>query len=224
MANEASLYTTSAEMCFSNIVSSTPVIRFEKVTFSYPNRPNNTVFKDLSFEIPAGKVVALVGESGAGKSTILSLLERFYEPAVGRITLDGVDIRNINLSHLRGRLLGYISQEPEIFHNTVAENIRCGRPLSNQVEVEEAARAAQADDFIRNRLNEGYGTFVGGGSSTASAGLSGGQRQRLVIARALLKNAPILLLDEATSALDAESEFQVQLALQKAMQGGCAFF
>ncbi|VDL59633.1 unnamed protein product [Hymenolepis diminuta] len=219
VSSEATLYTKNVKMLPEMITFSTPVIRFENVTFCYPNRPGKAIFKDLSFEIPAGKVVALVGESGAGKSTVLALLERFYEPITGKITLDGVDIRDISLSQLRGHLLGYISQEPEIFHNTVAENIRCARPLASQSNIEAAAKAAQADDFIRDRLNGGYNAMIGGGSSTASAGLSGGQRQRLVIARALLKNAPILLLDEATSALDAESEFQVQSALQKAMQG-----
>ncbi|VDM33365.1 unnamed protein product [Hydatigera taeniaeformis] len=198
---------------------SAPVIRFEHVTFSYPNRPGAVVFKDLSFEIPAGKVVALVGESGAGKSTVLALLERFYEPLSGRITLDGVDIRGFSLTELRGRLLGYISQEPEIFHNTVEENIRYARPTATKAEIVAAAVVAQADGFVRDRLPQAYDSIVGGGSSSSSAGLSGGQRQRLVIARALLKNAPILLLDEATSALDAESEYQVQSALQNAMEG-----
>ncbi|VDO13932.1 unnamed protein product [Rodentolepis nana] len=219
LCSEATLDNKTVKMLPEMITFNTPVIRFENVTFCYPNRPEKAVFKDLSFEIPAGKVVALVGESGAGKSTVLALLERFYEPNAGKITLDGVDIKNISLPQLRGRLLGYISQEPEIFHNTVSENIRCGRPMASQSDIELVAKAAQADDFIRDRLSGGYDTMIGGGSSTASAGLSGGQRQRIVIARALLKNAPILLLDEATSALDAESEFLVQSALQKAMQG-----
>lgn len=220
LASEASIYTgRSAD--FHAVLSNTlaPVIRFEDVTFSYPNRPETAVFSNLTFEIPAGKIVAIVGESGAGKSTVLALLERFYEPLSGRITLDGVDIRQLSLSDLRGRLLGYISQEPEVFHTTVRENIRCARPDATVVEVEAAASAAQADAFIRDRLPIAYDSVIGGGSSSSSAGLSGGQRQRLVIARALLKNAPILLLDEATSALDAESEFQVQSALQNAMQG-----
>ncbi|CDS35570.1 ATP binding cassette sub family B [Echinococcus multilocularis] len=198
---------------------SAPVIRFENVTFSYPNRPEAMVFNDLSFEIPAGKVVALVGESGAGKSTVLALLERFYEPLSGRITFDGVDIRAFSLMELRGRLLGYISQEPEIFHTTVRDNILCARPTATKAEILAAALVAQVDAFVRDHLPKAYDSIVGGGSSSSSAGLSGGQRQRLVIARALLKNAPILLLDEATSALDAESEFQVQSALQNAMQG-----
>ncbi|VDK26073.1 unnamed protein product [Taenia asiatica] len=149
----------------------------------------------------------------------MALLERFYEPISGRITLDGVDIRAFSLTELRGRLLGYISQEPEVFHTTVQENIRCARPTATKAEIVAAAVVAQVDAFVRDRLPQAYDSMVGGGSSSSSAGLSGGQRQRLVIARALLKNAPILLLDEATSALDAESEFQVQSALQNAMQG-----
>ncbi|VDL96361.1 unnamed protein product [Schistocephalus solidus] len=196
-----------------------PTIKFENVSFAYPSRPSAIVFENLDFEIPGAKVVALVGESGAGKSTVLALLERFYDPTSGRIVIDGVDLRDFSLSTLRGRLLGYISQEPEVFHTTVYENIRCAQPQASDKEVRTAAELAQADSFIRHQLPEGYATTIGGGSSTSSVGLSGGQRQRLVIARAVLKNAPILLLDEATSALDAESEFQVQSALQQAMFG-----
>uniref|UniRef100_A0A5K3ENA5 Mitochondrial potassium channel ATP-binding subunit n=4 Tax=Mesocestoides corti TaxID=53468 RepID=A0A5K3ENA5_MESCO len=198
---------------------SAPSIRFENVTFSYPNRPEAVVFDNLTFEIPAGKVVAIVGESGAGKSTVLSLLERFYEPLAGKITFNGVDIRDFSLSALRGQMIGYISQEPEVFHRTVRENIRCAQPTASDADVVAAACDAQANQFITEQLPSGYDTVVGGGSSSSSAGLSGGQRQRLVIARALVKNAPILLLDEATSALDAESEFLVQSALQNAMSG-----
>ncbi|KAL5970460.1 Mitochondrial potassium channel ATP-binding subunit [Taenia solium] len=220
LASEAPAYKSGLRRLPSAITTaSAPVIRFENVTFSYPTRPEAVVFKDLSFEIPSGKVVALVGESGAGKSTVLALLERFYEPISGRITLDGVDIHAFSLTELRGRLLGYISQEPEVFHTTVQENIRCARPTATKAEIVAAAVVAQVDAFVRDRLPQAYDSMVGGGSSSSSAGLSGGQRQRLVIARALLKNAPILLLDEATSALDAESEFQVQSALQNAMQG-----
>ncbi|KAL7063348.1 hypothetical protein AAHC03_01270 [Spirometra sp. Aus1] len=199
--------------------SHAPTIKFENVSFAYPTRPTAMVFENLDFEIPGAKVVALVGESGAGKSTVLALLERFYDPTSGRILVDGVDLREFSLSTLRGRLLGYISQEPEIFHTTVYENIRCAQPQADDEEVRSAAALAQADSFVRNQLPEGYATTIGGGTSISSVGLSGGQRQRLVIARALLKNAPILLLDEATSALDAESEFQVQSALQQAMSG-----
>ncbi|KAA3681197.1 ATP-binding cassette, subfamily B (MDR/TAP), member 8 [Paragonimus westermani] len=195
-----------------------PQLCFDAVQFAYPSRPKTFVLNELDMTIPAGKVVALVGHSGAGKSTVVSLIERFYDPSAGRIKLGDRDLRDFPLGSLRGQLVGYISQEPQIFNASIRENIRFGKYDATDVEVEEAARLANAHDFIVNQLPQGYDTPVGQ-SSDSTAGLSGGQRQRIAIARVLLKNAPILLLDEATSALDAESEAQVQEALGTVMKG-----
>ncbi|KAF8568315.1 hypothetical protein P879_05655 [Paragonimus westermani] len=195
-----------------------PQLCFDAVQFAYPSRPETFVLNELDMTIPAGKVVALVGQSGAGKSTVVSLIERFYDPSTGRIKLGDRDLRDFPLGSLRGQLVGYISQEPQIFNASIRENIRFGKYDATDVEVEEAARLANAHDFIVNQLPQGYDTPVGQ-SSDSIAGLSGGQRQRIAIARVILKNAPILLLDEATSALDAESEAQVQEALGTVMKG-----
>ncbi|KAF7260198.1 hypothetical protein EG68_02463 [Paragonimus skrjabini miyazakii] len=195
-----------------------PQLCFDAVQFAYPSRPKTFVLNELNMTIPAGKVVALVGQSGAGKSTVVSLIERFYDPSSGRIKLGDRDLHDFPLESLRGQLVGYISQEPQIFNTSVRENIRFGKYDATDTEVEEAARLANAHDFIINQLPQGYETLVGQ-SSDSTAGLSGGQRQRIAIARVILKNAPILLLDEATSALDAESEAQVQEALGTVMKG-----
>ncbi|XP_018431275.1 PREDICTED: ATP-binding cassette sub-family B member 8, mitochondrial-like [Nanorana parkeri] len=152
--------------------------------------------------------------SGSGKSTIAALLERFYDPVRGAVELDGVDIRSLDPSWLRGEVIGFINQEPVLFGTSVLENIRFGRPEAADAEVFEAAKLANADDFIRN-FPEGYNTVLGERGVT----LSGGQKQRVAIARALLKDPRILILDEATSALDAESERTVQLALERAASG-----
>ncbi|TPP59551.1 ATP-binding cassette sub-family B member 8 mitochondrial [Fasciola gigantica] len=194
-----------------------PGISLVDIDFAYPSRKDAIVLDKLNLTIPSGSVVALVGKSGTGKSTVVSLIERFYDPAAGRILLGGQDLREIPLDVLRGQLIGYISQEPQIFNTTVRENIRFGRLNATDVEVEAAARLANAHDFIVNQLPAGYETRVGQGADSV-AGLSGGQRQRIAIARVLLKNAPILLLDEATSALDAESEAQIQAALSRVMK------
>ncbi|KAA0190708.1 ATP-binding cassette sub-family B member 8 mitochondrial [Fasciolopsis buskii] len=194
-----------------------PEIEFLDVQFAYPSRKGAIVLDKLNLAIPPGKVVALVGKSGAGKSTVVSLIERFYDPLAGSIQIGGYDLRDIPLDVLRGHLIGYISQEPQIFNTTIRENIRFGRLNATDVEVEAAARLANAHDFIVNQLPDGYETRVGQGADSV-AGLSGGQRQRIAIARVLLKNAPILLLDEATSALDAKSESQVQAALSRVMK------
>ncbi|CAH8524040.1 unnamed protein product [Dicrocoelium dendriticum] len=195
-----------------------PTLQFDAVSFSYPTRPDAPVLDSLNMSVPAGKVTALVGKSGAGKSTIVSLLERFYEPSGGTILLDDHGLHEFPLSFLRSQLIGYISQEPQIFNTSIRENIRFGRPSATDDEVVAAARLANAHEFIVSQLPQGYDTPVGQGSDTV-AGLSGGQRQRIAIARAILKNAPILILDEATSALDAESEAQVQDALKTVMKG-----
>jgi len=188
-------------------------VTFENIDFIYPARPDRKVLQRLSFSIQAGERVALVGPSGSGKTTVFALLQRFYDPTVGHIRVNDVDITQLNLAELRG-LFSIVPQEPVIFSDNALENIRYGRPTANQAEVIQAAKAAQAHDFIAT-LPEGYNTYLG----ERGVRLSGGQKQRLAIARAILRDAPILLLDEATSALDAESERLVQEALQTAMLG-----
>jgi ATP-binding cassette subfamily B protein len=188
-------------------------IEFEAVKFHYPSRPNQAAISNFSLSVKSGQTVAIVGPSGAGKSTVFQLLLRFYDPAQGRILLDGVATRALSLHDLRQRI-GIVPQDAVIFSNSALENIRYGRPDASDAEVRTAATAAFADDFIR-ALPEGYDTFLG----ERGVRLSGGQRQRIAIARAMLKNPPLLLLDEATSALDAESERMVQAALESAMRG-----
>jgi len=177
-------------------------VAFERVSFFYPTRPEDAAIRDLSFRVRAGETVAIVGPSGAGKTTIFQLLMRFYDPTEGRILVDGVDIRAVDPASLRARF-ALVPQDTAIFGTTIAENIRYGRLAANDLEV-----CAVADPFILG-LPDGYETPVG----ERGVMLSGGQRQRLAIARAVLKDAPVLLLDEATSALDAENETLVQVAL-----------
>lgn len=185
---------------------------FENVGFHYPSRPNQAALDDFSLSVTPGQTVAIVGPSGAGKTTVFALLLRFYDPQHGRILLDGTPIHEMDLQALRERV-GIVPQEPVIFSSSALENIRYGRPEASDDEVKAAARAAFADEFIA-RLPEGYDTFLG----ERGVRLSGGQRQRIAIARAMLKNPPLLLLDEATSALDAQSERVVQAALEAAMR------
>jgi len=186
-------------------------VRFEDVTFGYDGaRP---ALDRLSLEVPAGRRVALVGASGAGKSTILNLIPRFYDVDAGRVLIDEQDVRTVTLDSLRSSM-ALVSQEILLFDDTVRANIAYGRPGASEAEIELAARNAAAQDFIV-ALPQGYDTMVG----EHGVKLSGGQRQRLAIARAMLRNAPILLLDEATSALDTESERQVQAALDRLMHG-----
>ena len=187
-------------------------VAFQDVTFSYPSRDDVSALDGFSLEIKPGETVALVGPSGAGKTTVFQLLLRFYDPQAGRVTIDGVDLAKADPVEIR-RLIGLVPQETVIFSGTIAENIRYGRPEASDAEVEAAARAAQAHDFIE-KLPQGYATLLGERGTT----LSGGQRQRIAIARAILKDPPILLLDEATSALDAESERAVQTALEALMK------
>ena len=188
-------------------------IKFEAVTFNYPSRPLQAALDNFSMHVAPGETVAIVGPSGAGKSTVFQLLLRFYDPAQGRIELDGVRTADMALDDLRQRV-GIVPQDAVIFSTSALENIRYGKPEATDDEVKAAARAAFAHEFIL-LLPEGYDTFLG----ERGVRLSGGQRQRIAIARAMLKNSPLLLLDEATSALDAESERMVQAALESAMKG-----
>jgi len=186
-------------------------IAFEGVGFAYPQ--GGVVFDGLDLRIEAGRTVAFVGPSGGGKSTLLNLLPRLFDPQRGRVTIDGVDVRDATLSSLR-RSMALVSQDTALFHDTIRANIAYGRPDATDAEIERAAAVAGAATFI-SEFREGYATVVG----TRGAKLSGGQRQRIAIARAVLKDAPILLLDEATSALDIETERQVQAALAPLMRG-----
>ncbi|XP_031359707.2 ATP-binding cassette sub-family B member 5 [Lonchura striata] len=188
-------------------------IEFRNIHFSYPSRPDVKILKGLNLKVQTGKTIALVGASGCGKSTTVQLLQRFYDPDQGEITLDGRDIRTLNTKWLRENI-GIVSQEPVLFATTIAENIRYGRKDISDAEIEQAAKEANAFDFI-SRLPDKFNTMVG----ERGAQLSGGQKQRIAIARALARNPKILLLDEATSALDTQSESIVQAALDKARAG-----
>jgi subfamily B ATP-binding cassette protein MsbA len=190
-------------------------ISFDGVAFEY--RAGETVIQDISFKVPRGTVVALVGPSGAGKTTLMDLLARFYEVTEGSISVDGTDIRDFSLRGLRSSL-GIVSQETILFHDTIRANIAYGSPDATLEEVERAAKAAYSHDFIQ-RFPQGYDTVVGERGSE----LSGGQRQRLAIARAILRNPPILVFDEATSSLDTEAERLVQRAIEHLLEGRTVF-
>ncbi|SFP77531.1 ABC transporter transmembrane domain-containing protein [Tranquillimonas alkanivorans] len=188
-------------------------IAFEDVVFHYPARPETAALNGVSLDVKPGETVALVGPSGAGKTTILQLLLRFYDPDAGTVRLDGMDLRDMARSDFR-RALALVPQDPVVFADTARENIRFGRPEATDAQVEAAARAAAAHDFL-TALPQGYDTYVG----ERGVMLSGGQKQRIAIARAILRDAPVLLLDEATSALDAESERAVQSAVDELSRG-----
>ncbi|ROV91482.1 hypothetical protein VSDG_07173 [Cytospora chrysosperma] len=194
------------------VVSAQGPIKFSKVSFAYPTRPAVSIFNGLDFEIPSGSNVCIVGPSGGGKSTVASLLLRFYNPTEGTITINGKDIKEMNVKSLRRRI-GMVAQEPVLFSGSVAENIAYGRPQASRTEIVAAARKANCG-FISD-FPEGLETQVG----ARGAQLSGGQKQRIAIARALLKDPDILILDEATSALDAESETLVNAALAALLRG-----
>jgi ATP-binding cassette subfamily B protein len=187
-------------------------IHFDAVRFRYPSRPDTAALDDFTVTIEPGETVAFVGPSGAGKSTTFQLLLRFYDPASGRVTIDGVDVARARPEDVRA-MIGLVPQDTVLFGASARENIRYGRPDADDAEIEAAARAAGADEFIR-ALPESYDTFLG----ERGTRLSGGQRQRIAIARAILKDPPILLLDEATSSLDAHNELLVQQALEGLME------
>ena len=188
-------------------------ITFRDVTFAYPTRTNEATLSTINLNINPGETVALVGLSGAGKSTFIQLLQRFYDPDQGEILLDGIDIKTMNRLEFR-KSIALVPQDPVIFASTVMENIRFGNPGANDKKIYEAARSAAAHEFI-SELPQGYDTYVG----ERGVMLSGGQKQRVAIARAILRNAPVLLLDEATSALDAENERSVQKAFDHLSKG-----
>ncbi len=193
-------------------------IRFDDVSFSYVNGVDSPfVLRDINLEVRAGEVLAVVGSSGAGKSTLVHLIPRFFDVSGGRIMIDDCDVRDATLESLRAQI-GIVTQETVLFNDTVRNNIAYGQPHVSQKRVEEAARAARAQEFIE-ALPDGYDTMIG----ERGVRLSGGERQRIAIARAILKNAPILILDEATSALDSESESLVQAALQNLISGRTVF-
>jgi ATP-binding cassette, subfamily B, bacterial MsbA len=192
-------------------------IEFQNVAFAYDDRPSKFILRDVSFSVDAGEMIAIVGLSGAGKTTMVNLLPRFYDVTGGAIRIDGIDIRDVTLKSLRAQI-GIVTQETVLFDETIASNIAYGSPGVSMGAIEEAAHAAHAHDFIM-ALPAKYETRIGERGQT----LSGGQRQRLAIARALLKNSPILILDEATSSLDAQSELLVQEALQNLMRDRTAF-
>lgn len=196
-----------------SLEEATPQIEFASVTFHYPSRPDQAALSDLSLLVEPGKVLALVGPSGAGKTTIFELLQRFYDPQQGSIALGGVDIKQCEPSQLRNKM-ALVPQQPALFSHDVYYNIRYGKPEATDEDVVAAAKKAHAHEFIDN-LPNGYRSFLG----ERGVRLSGGQRQRIAIARAILKDPEILLLDEATSALDSESEHHVQQALEELMRG-----
>jgi subfamily B ATP-binding cassette protein MsbA len=192
-------------------------IRFEQMGFYYPDAPERKVLQGINFTIPKRRAIALVGASGSGKSSLVSLLPRIFDVTEGRILIDGQDIRSVDLDDLRS-LIAVVSQDVFLFNDTIEENIRCGRLHATSEEVREAARRANALEFIE-ATPAGFKSVIGDRGQK----LSGGERQRISIARAFLRNAPILILDEATSSLDSQSEKVVQAALDELMAGRTTF-
>ncbi|KAK4470216.1 hypothetical protein MN116_005792 [Schistosoma mekongi] len=197
----------------SRILNFSGNVEFKNVTFAYPSRPDIIVLKDFNLSIKSGQTVALVGPSGSGKSTIIHILQRFYDPIKGKVLVEDENIKNLDLKTYRSQI-GYVQQEPVLFQGTISDNIRLGKLDATQAEIEEAAKLANAHDFIK-QLPEAYNNFV----AERGGGMSGGQKQRIAIARALIRKPKLLLLDEATSALDMKSERVVQMALNRASEG-----
>ena len=191
-------------------------VTFDNVTFKYPGG-GDPVLSEVNFTVEPGQCVALLGATGSGKTTIINLLPRFYDPSSGSIMIDGLDLRSVTLDSLRSQI-GIVLQETTLFSSTIRENIAFGRPNATLAEVQAAARAAAADDFI-DAMPEGYDTPVGERGST----LSGGQKQRIAIARALLLNPRLLILDDATSSVDLQTESRIQAALDHLMRGRTSF-
>jgi ATP-binding cassette, subfamily B, bacterial MsbA len=191
-------------------------LKFENISFHY--HPEKPVLRGVNLEVRAGETIAIVGPNGCGKTTLLQLLPRFYDPTGGRVTIEGTDIRDVSLRDLRSRF-GLVSQEVLMFNDTVENNIRYGKPNATMAEIEAAARSAHAHSFIIEKLPEGYQSLVGPGGSR----LSGGQRQRISLARAILRDPEILLLDEATSQIDIESEQLIFEVLEKFSRGRTTF-
>lgn len=193
------------------------VVRFENVDFAYEDAPDRLILKHIKLEAKPGQIIALLGKTGSGKSSLINLIPRFYDASKGRVTIDGIDVRSVTLSSLRQQI-GIVSQEPLLFSATVRENIAYGRPEASLEEVMVAAKAANAHDFI-TEFPQGYETEIGERGVT----LSGGQRQRVAIARALLVNPRILILDDSTSSVDTKTEFEIQEALSRLMEGRTTF-
>jgi subfamily B ATP-binding cassette protein MsbA len=192
-------------------------VEFRNIGFAYDDEPGRFVLRNVSFSVPAGRVAAIVGLSGAGKTTLVNLIPRFYDATEGAVLIDGTDVRDVALASLRAQV-ALVTQETVLFDDTIAANIAYGVPSASRERIAAAAKAAHADEFIRH-LPEGYDARIG----ERGQRLSGGQRQRLAMARAILKDSPLLVLDEATSALDAESEQLVQDALANLMQNRTTF-
>lgn len=188
-----------------------PQVHFRDVHFAYPTRPDIEIFKGMNLSVQNGETLAIVGPSGGGKSTIIQMIERFYDPQSGSVEYEGTNVKDLNVQWLRDQL-GLVSQEPTLFNTTIGENIRFGLPSASQADIEDAAKKANAHDFIMS-FPKGYDTEVGENATQ----VSGGQKQRIAIARALLKKPKILLFDEATSALDSQSEAIVQEAIDSLM-------
>jgi len=191
-------------------------IHFRKVSFSY--QPEELVLEEVDLQVEPGETIAIIGPNGCGKSTLMNLITRFYDPVKGAVTIDGVDLRNVRIRDLRNRV-GIVTQETLLLDDTVAYNIRYGSPGATQEAVEQAARQAHAHRFVTETLSEGYLTMCGAGGQR----LSGGQRQRLALARAILRDPEILILDEATSQIDVESERLIHEVLEKFVQGRTTF-
>jgi ABC-type multidrug transport system fused ATPase/permease subunit len=198
-----------------SIARAAGAVRFEGVHFEYPGRVGTLT--DVSLDVHPGQVVAIVGPTGAGKTTLMNLIPRFYDPQRGRVLLDGQDVRTLSLDSLR-RQISMVPQDPILFSGSISENIRYGRLQATMAEIVEAARAANAHDFI-NRLAQGYDTEIG----ERGVRLSGGERQRICVARAFLKDAPILILDEPTSSIDSKTEAIILDALDQLMIGRTTF-